>query len=201
MDNPGIAFGSTARLDVLGILQSHLFGGMALVSTCAVHIELGWSLCILALHYNFLGSLTHIECLLESQVETLAVNRDAAVTTHIDNAQLTVVEQAAPVITLREVHIEGCDGGKRQRRRSGHGTTHEETVDRGIGPVHLAGHHHFFDEKLATKAAGVVAHGILGVGRIAHTVVRIAVLCLHFIAVPSALGAQGERPCQKGGRQ
>ena len=124
-------------------------------------------------------STANIDGFLKFQVITLAVHRYSTVTTDVDDADLTVVEQTFFVRSL--LCIERCDARQRQRLCCRLGSPNEETVKERISPVDLTGYEDLLDKVFLTQTVCGIVLGIYRTGGIAHIIVCIGIFTLHGI--------------------
>ena len=124
-------------------------------------------------------STTDVDGLLELQVVALAIDSHGTLTTDVDDADLTVVEQTFFVRSL--LCIERCDARQRQRLCCRLGSPNEETVKERISPVDLTGYEDLLDKVFLTQTVCGIVLGIYWTGGIAHIIVCIGIFTLHGI--------------------
>ena len=186
VDNAVVRLLHLTSLDVVGLLQSHLLGGERSMCASRVEIELGRLCGILTGHDDILGTTAHVESLLESQRVGLSIDSHRAFATHVDDAQFTVVEQVASVVTLALIHIERRDRREFQRCRGRLSATNEESIEHCVGPVHLSWSKHFLYEIFLAQAVGGVMLSIFRSRCPTHIVMGVSVFSLHLIAFRAA---------------
>ena len=126
-----------------------------LVCRGGVQVELGRIGSILALEGHLLVSAAHVESLLEFQFIFLPVNRHDAVSTDVDDAQFTVVEEVGS--------LQRVDGVQRKFFGGRYGTAEDEAVVHGVSHVNLVGDHNFFHREGAAQTLRVVVLHVLRV--------------------------------------